>query len=159
MIVEPANFNQIRLDEDGTYVEIDADAGSVAEDLRRIDAGFKVRFGKRGKSWIVFHEWHPGCPHNGDGLEGSTYLVLTAQARQTNSGVWSGLDQRVVRRVEEIGHPGYDYAGELERASKRRAKQEQARRDELVGKMAEDAAHAIRKDLGRPYKGHIFVPA
>lgn len=158
MNVEPAHINQIRKARDGRWLEVDADVGNVAADLKRIDAGFKVRFAEAGGCWVVYHEHHDGCPHNGTGGAGSTYLVLTAQAHQTNSGSWAGLDQRVVREVERMGHASYDYAREVE-VQNRRA--EKARDDKAREKIREDGehlAHALRKDMGWRYKGRAFTP-
>lgn len=156
MDIEPANINQVRLGEDGRVVEIDRDVGNVARDLRDLDPGLKVRFAERGKCWVVYHEHHPGCPHNGTQQQ---YLVKSIQAHQGRTGAWTGLDQRLVDRLREIRPGGgYDYVQALERAAKTRAERQRKQRAELFGEMAEHGAHAIRKDLGARYQGRAFIP-
>jgi len=160
MRIEPAHISQIRLGEDGSVYEISEDVGNVAADLRLIDAGLKVRFAVRGKCWIVFHEHHGDCPHNGTEGPGSTYLVTSVNAHQTRSGVWTGLDQRLVDRIREIqpgGRSGHDFAKALERSYNDRLERKRKERAELFGEMAEAGAHAIRKDLGERYKGRAFI--
>jgi hypothetical protein len=141
MRIEPADIIQVQRARDGRMVEIDQDAGNVAQDLKRIDPHLKVRFAENGNPpfWAVYHESDDNR---------STYLVLTAKAYQVSSGVWTGLDQRIVQRIMEIGHSSYDYANELENAN--RAVKESAREAfrEKVGGAASEAAWAARKDLG-----------
>lgn len=149
MRIEPAHVNQIRRARDGRMVEVDGDAGGVAEDLRRIDPHLKVRFAEAGRPpfWAVYWE----SPD-----QRRTELVLTAEAHQTNSGVWSGLDQRVVKRIEEIGHSSYDLAADLDARNARVERDRKDRFRDAIGDTATQAAHALRKDLGvRP---RIFVP-
>lgn len=150
MNIEPAHINQIRQAADGRMVEIDADASGVARDLKQIDPTLKVRFAENGSPpfWAVYHESEDGR---------TTYLVLTVKAHQTASGVWTGLDQRVVKRIMQIGHSTYDYADEIERANAAVSAGNAARFREKVGETAELAAHAIRKDLGLRYKGRAFI--
>ena len=161
MEIEPAHISQIRLGDDGTVYEYDADAGTVAADLQAIDKGLRVRWTERGHCWIIYHKHHPGCPHNGAGQEGSEYLVTSVQAYQGRTGIWTGLDQRVVDRIRFINPQAgnYDYAKALEAHSKRREERQRKDRAEVFGEMAEVGAHAIRKDLGLgPYKGRVFKP-
>lgn len=135
-------------------VQISADASTVAADLERIDKGLRVRFAENGNPpfWAVYHESEDGRV---------THLVLTAQAHQTISGTWAGLDHRIVERIEQIdpmGRGHYDYAADLERAT---LDAHAHRRDgfkEKMGDVAERTAHAVRKDLGERYKGRTFVP-
>lgn len=160
MRIDPANIAQVREAEDGSYIEVSSDAGTVADDLRRIDAGFKVRLKvtdvPRGKEfWAVYHERHEGCEHNGTA---DTYLVNTWPAYQNHSGTWEGLDQRAVRRVEQIGHSSYDYARELEAHNQQVEREKKREMSEHLGQVGERGAHALRKDLGAKYKGGIYVP-
>lgn len=134
-------------------IVIPAEAGTVAGDLQRMDRGLKLRFNKRPgqECWVVYHEHHDDCPHNGDGGPGSTYLVLSARAYQGNLGTWSGADQRLIKRLEEInpfGRNGYDFVAELEK--KKTEGQKRAREEfyEKTGPIGELAAAAVRKDLG-----------
>ena len=161
MQVEPAHIDQLRETEDGDWVLISADAGGVAADLKRIDAGFRVRFSKRQGFWAIFHQHHDGCPHNGTGGPGSTYLVLTAKAYQTASGTWAGLDDRIVKEIERTnpqGRGGYNLVDDLDRRHREAEKRRDRRFHESVGEFGEIAAHALRKDLGARYKGRVFKP-
>lgn len=130
---------------------VDADVGGVAADLKRIDPGLKVRFAEAGNPpfWAVYHESEDGR---------RTELVFTVQAHETASGTWSGLDQRVVQRIMEIGHSSYDYAAEVARMNERAEKDRRTAFSERMGVIGEKAAHALRKDTGARYKGRAFVP-
>jgi len=135
-------------------VMISADAGGVAADLHRIDPCLKVRFAENARPpfWAVYHE-------SPDGRD--TYLVLTAKAYQNHSGVWEGLDQRIVKRIEEIdprGRSGYDFAKEVEHASATRREKASKRFAEQTGEYGELAAYVVRRELGERYKGRAFVP-
>lgn len=149
MKVEPAHVDQILRARTGEMVAIDKDVGGVAEDLKRIDPGLKVRFAETGNPpfWAVYHESDD---------QRTTYLVLTAQAHQTRSGTWSGLDQRIVKRIMEIGHSTYDYAKEVQRQNQEadRARDEKVR--EGIREKGELLAHAIRKDKGSTARA--FIP-
>ncbi len=141
MQVQPASINQVMTGADGRMVEIDADVGRVVEDLKRIDPHLGVRFVETANPpyWCVYES-----PD-----ERTTRLVLTAQAYQGVTGAWLGLDQRVVRRIEEIGHATYDFAAALEA---RNAAAEKARTDARREKLAEKGAEAfsmLRKLQGR----------
>lgn len=154
MRIEPAHVDQLARARDGRMLLITADVGGVAEDLRQIDPGLKVRFAEAGNPpfWAVYHESEDGR---------TTHLVLTAEARQTVSGVWAGLDQRIVSRVRQIdshGRGGYDYAAEVERQNREAPERRRQAFREKIAPTAELAAHAVRKDLGLRYKGRAFVP-
>lgn len=164
MNIEPARIEQLRETDDGDWVLISADAGGVAADLKRIDAGFRVRFSKRQEFWAVSHQNHPGCPHNATGDENdprNTYLVLTQQAYPTASGVWTGLDDRIVKEIERTnpeGRGGYNLVEDLDRRNRDADKRKETRFHESIGELGEVAAYALRKDLGARYKGRIFKP-
>jgi hypothetical protein len=144
-------MDQILRARDGRMVLIDADAGGVAADLRAIDPKLKVRFAENGNPpfWAVYEESEDGR---------TTHLVTTVQAHQTRSGTWAGLDQRVVERIRQIGHSSYDYAAEVERQNREASQAAKRRFEEQTGPLAEQAAFAIRKDLGMRYKGRAFKP-
>lgn len=149
MNVEPANVNQIRAAAGGRFVEIHRDVGGVVDALKRIDAGFGVRFPLDAAEpyWHVYHESPDGR---------STELVLSVQARQNASGVWEGLDMRVIERVMQIGSSSYDYVAEIDKRNQAAKRSEEQRTSEAVRERGELVAHAIRKDLGG--KGRVFVP-
>lgn len=157
MRVEPAHVDQIRRGMEGRMVLIDADVGGVAADLRALDPGLKVRFAERGECFVVFHDRHPGCPHNG--VEDS-YLVTSVKAQRTASGTFTGLDQRVVDRLRALdpSKGRYDFAADVERMNRDARDRERKARLESLDVLNERAAHAVRKDLGARYRGRAFVP-
>lgn len=160
MELEPAHISQVQVGHDGRVYEIGADSSTVVADLQTLDPGLKVAFQERGECFVVRHEWHPDCPHNGDVGPGGSYLVNTAKAYRNRSGTYEGLDQRLVERLRYIdpnGRSGYDFVRELEL---NRIKQEERERQEFMERIepfAEQAAHALRKDLGERYKGRAFI--
>jgi hypothetical protein len=154
MRIEPARVEQVRQAADGRMVLISAEASTIAADLRRIDKGLKVRFAENGNPpfWAVYHESDDGR---------STQLVMTAQAHMTASGTWTGLDDRIVKRLEQIdpmGRSGYNYADELEKSALQAARDRKHAQYERNGEIAERVAFTLRKDLGEKYKGRIFMP-
>lgn len=160
MEIPPASVAQIQMAADGRVYEISAESSAVAADLEKIDAGLRVRFSESGKCYVVFHRHHPGCPHNGTGGPGSEYLVRSVQAQQGSTGVWTGLDQRLVDRIRFIhphGRSGYDYAAELERSATDGIRQRKQQFAEKMGEAAEQIGHALRKDLGERYRGRAFI--
>lgn len=169
MRIEPASISTIQAAEDGSFIEVSADAGTVAGDLQKIDKGLLVRLKitdvPRGQErFIIYHRNHSGCEHNHkdahgrDFPDGSTYLVSTWPAYQNSFGTWEGLDQRAVHRFHEIGSPEYDYANAIEQHNAKVAREQRREKQEHVGELAERAAHALRKDLGARYKGRAFKP-
>lgn len=156
MEVRPARIEQVRETDDGDWVVISADASSVAADLQALDSTLKVRFSNRSKDpyFAVYKETITA--------EGTTHeLVTSVQAYQNSFGVWEGLDQRLVahmRRIDGQGTSGYNFADELEKSRKRREAEKKAAFAERVGGLAEQAAHALRKEAGVTYRGGIHVP-
>lgn len=133
-------------------IVIDADVGGVVKDLKRLDPCLEVRFAEHGNPpyFVVFWRSEDGC---------DTYLVKTVQAHQNMAGVWEGLDQRLVRELEAIdphGRGGYDYAKALERNEAERKRRNEQARAERFGELSEQAAAAVRRDLG--IKRRVFVP-
>jgi hypothetical protein len=142
MRVDPASIDQIRQGRDGRVHVIDADVGGVAEDLKRIHPGLGVRYHEASDHYSVFFE-------SEDGTE--TYLITTALQ----------LDHRIVDRIREIdrdGRSGYDYAKELEEGTLKARERALAAFRDRVGEHAEQAAYAIRRDMGERYKGRAFIP-
>ena len=133
-------------------VAIDKDIGGVADDLRRLDPCLKVRFAENGRPpyWCVYWE-------SPDKRE--TYLVATQQATLTRHGTWTGLDQRIVRRLEEIdpqNRSGYEYAEAVRKQNEQAERARDARVRGRLEELGEQAAHAARKDTGSKHR--IFVP-
>lgn len=151
MQVQPASIDQVRRLGDGRMVTITADAGGVADSIRRLDPCLRLRYSERADCWIVYRVHRHGQPCADDDPERTEDLVLTAQE----------CDHRIVARLEYIdshGRGGYDYAAEIEKAAlnaRRRQRQEFAER---IGDTAERTAHALRRDLGERYRGRAFVP-
>lgn len=156
MDVAPARVDQIRKTQDGDWMVIPAEVGTVAADLKRLDKGLKVRFSKSGECWAVFHEHHDDCPHNGTVGPGGKYLVKSVQAYQSRSGIWTGLDSRVVTELQKVDpRGGYDFVAEVERQNEAALKRKRDELSERMGPLGEQAAHAARKDLG--WKSRAFI--
>jgi hypothetical protein len=132
MEIQPAPIATVQRDDGGRMVEIPGDVGNVVADLRRLDPTLRVRFSEHGRYYVVYQlVEHP------DGRTEQN-LVLTAMQ----------LDQRIVKRVEKIMHPSYNFVAELRRgADDRKAESRRVFRDKLESRAAE-LAHAARKDLG-----------
>ncbi len=138
--IEPASITQVLASACGPAVVIDDDAGNVARDLRALDATLRVRYSVRGGHFVIFQ-----VIVEPDGRVVEHYVTTALQ-----------LDQRIVRRVEQLVHPSYDAGAELERAAhERRAADRAGFREELAGH-AERLAHALRRDVG--LKDRIAVP-
>ena len=151
MRVDPASFDQIRIASDGRMVTISADAGGVAEGIRRLDPCLRLRYSESGDCWIVYRVHRHGEPCADDDPERTEELVLTAQE----------CDQRIVARLEFIdphGRGGYDYAKAVERATLEARRQRKESFAERIGDTAERTAYALRKDLGERYRGRAFIP-
>jgi hypothetical protein len=149
MDVQPAHINQVISSRGGGLVEISADVGHVADDLRRIDPTLRVRFAPDAREPFFAVYCQPD--------ERSTYLVLTVAATQNRSGTWEGLDQRVVREFERIGADGYDYAGEVERQNRAAAKAKADRISVALERAGADGWALLNKLRGRNC-GFMSVP-
>lgn len=162
MNIASASVDQVQQANDGRVVELDPQDSRVAADLEAIDRGLRVRFSQTAECWLIVHKHHPDCPHNGTGGPGSEYLVRSVEAYQGRTGVWSGLDDRIVERFRQIqpgGRAGYDYARELEDGYLARRERAHKDRQDQLGDVGERTAHAMRRDLGLgTYKGRIFLP-
>ena len=151
MRVQPASIDQVQRAADGRLVTITADAGGVAENLRRLDPCLRLRYSEAGDCWIVYRVHRNGEACRDDDPDRTEELVLTAQE----------CDQRIISRLEFIdpqGRGGYDYADALEQARLDRERNERLSFRERMGETAEQAAHALRKDMGERYRGRTFVP-
>ena len=140
MRVEPASIDQLLRGRDGRVHHVSADAGGVAEELRRIHPQLILQYNELGEHFAV-------CFESEDGRD--TYLILTAME----------CDHRITDRIREIdshGRSGYDYAKELESANQRVRDAALERFRERMGDLGERAAHAIRKDLGSTSRA--FIP-
>ena len=152
MDVEPASIDQVRIGMDGRVVVIDAEMSQIVADLQAIIPEIRVRFAEDAPEpfWAV-------SLISDDGLE--HHLVCTAKATQTNSGTWTGLDERLVQRIAEIDSHGrghYDYAKELERQNDEAKRLKRQRFRERMDSINDRAQHDLRKKLG--IKGRAFIP-
>lgn len=141
MDVQPAHINQVISARGGRFVEIAADVGQVADDLRRIDPTLHVRFAPDAPEPFFAVYCQPD--------ERTTYLVLTVAATRNRSGTWEGLDQRVVREFERIGHEGYDYVGEVDRMNQAAAKAKADRISLALERAGVDGWALLNKLRGR----------
>lgn len=151
MRIDPATIDQVRIASDGRMVTVTADAGGVADSIRRLDACLRLRYSESADCWIVYRVHRHGQPCRDDDPERVEELVLTAQQ----------CDHRIVARLQYIdshGRSGYDYAAEVERAAVEAHRAQRYAFAERVGDGAERTAHALRKDLGERYRGRAFVP-
>lgn len=140
MEIRPASIAQVAQARDGRMIEIGDDVGNVAKSLQQIDPGLRLRYSEAGEYFVVY--WRPDEWDEGDGQ-----LVLTAQE----------CDQRIVKRVQEIAQPGYDFAAELERLDEQTRTEKEHEWSERVGETGERLAHALRKDRGYD-QSRVFIP-
>ncbi len=128
MKIQPATLDQVAIGRNGKRIAIDADVGSVAQQLQQIDSNLELYFNEDGGYYEV------RCKHP---VSGKPYLVLTAQE----------LDGRIIDRMHQIRDPQYNFAKELEADEAAMKKELEHKRKEQVGEVGERLAHAIRKDL------------
>ncbi len=135
MEITPASFAQVHMGRDGRRITIEEDVGNVAKRIKEINPRLGLQWNERGEFFTVVETDE----------RGDERLVLTAQE----------CDERIVKRVEEIAHPGYDYLGEIDRMDAQAEKDKDHRFHEQTGEIGERLAHALRKDL--EHKGKAFV--
>lgn len=164
-LVGPARLDQVQKAWDGGMVIIDQDVGGVAEELRRLDPGLKVRVAQRGDCFAVFyqhcaaHQQHQrdcaDCTNDDIQPSGATArdLVLTRKAWKNSFGTLEGLGMDVVEECRLISSSSYDFAREVERQNKAAEKAKHDRIQAATAENAEQLAHAIRRDMGWRYKG------
>lgn len=138
MRLEPASFAQVRYARDGRRVNIDADVGEVATRLREIDPKLGLQWNEKGDFYMVVE-----YVEKPEGEE--ERLIFTAQE----------CDQRIVKRMEEIANPSYDFMAEVEAMDRQADRDKDHRFHEQTGEAAERMAHALRKDLGATNKAFV----
>ncbi|NCA17935.1 MAG: hypothetical protein EBS90_12990 [Betaproteobacteria bacterium] len=145
----PARFDQF-VETRNRQVLVDADSCSIVKDLKAIDSTLGVRFVDGPEPFFAIYQdiEHP------DGRR-EQHLVTTAQAYPTSFGTYTGLDARVVERVRQITSPDYDFMKEAEQIKRDYDEAKRRERADAFGDAAEQAAHAIRKDLGIKTKAFI----
>ena len=125
---------QIRKGRDGKIHIIEADAGGVAEGLKRLDSRLHLRYSEKGDFYVVY------CREEHE-QEGTGHLV----------GTFQECDQRIVKSIEETMYkwkqPGFDFGKELEEMDDKAEKEADHASLEATGEYAERLAFALRKDL------------
>jgi hypothetical protein len=127
--IEPGSVAQVKRALSGRLVFVPDDVCNVVRDLQRIDRRFRVQAAEDLSLYIVFLEES----------DGSQQLVTNARH----------LDQRLVKRIQEIADERYDFVAELDRVEAAADRAFEARQREQIGDLGERLAHALRKDLGR----------
>lgn len=131
----PASITQVRAGKDGRREIIDGDVLNIAKQIKAIDPSLHLWWIEKGGYFAVIEL-----------KDHKQRLVTTALE----------LDERLLRKIEKIAHPSYDFAGELEKKDKRAEKNKAHRFREQTGEIGERAAHALRKDLQA--KNKAFIP-
>jgi hypothetical protein len=153
MQIEPATVDQVRIGMEGRVVVIDAESSMIVAELQKIDPCIRVRFAEDADPpfWAVSTVSEDGLTH---------HLVLTAKATITNSGTWTGLDERIVKRVEEIDQHGrghYDYAKEVERQNTAARRQREYEFRERMGEIGQEAQRDLAARIHARDHRRIFV--
>lgn len=147
--LQAAKLDQI-LQTKNRQVIIDADSCALISDLKRIDKTLEVRFVDGDEPFFCIYQ---NIDHE-DGRN-EQHLVTTAQAYPTSFGTFTGLDQRLVDRVMQITHPSYDFGAEASQHKTEHDAKLKRDREDILGEIGEQAAHAMRKDMGVKTKAFI----
>jgi hypothetical protein len=125
--IPAATIPQVKRALNGHMVLIDDDVQNVARDLQQISDDLFLHYDAAQDIWVVMQDK--------DGWE-----TFVTSARE--------LDQRLVQRVRQVCSPGYDLAGEVERAqADADAEHDRVQRDRF-GEASDQLAHALRVDFG-----------
>lgn len=147
--LSPARLDQF-VETRNRQVIVDADSCAVVKDLQEIDKTLGVRFVDGPEPYFAVTQ----TIEHGDGRV-EQHLVTTTQAYPTQFGTYTGLDNRVVERVREITHSSYDFMAEAEKNKKEWEDTMRRKREDVLGEMGEQAAYAVRKDMGSTSKAFI----
>jgi len=140
MEIQPASIAQIVKGKDGRMIQVDDDVQNVVNDICAIDDTLRVRFSDAAEYWVVYQE--VPVP------EGGTKEKLVTTSRT--------LDPRLVKRIEKVAHPAYDFTKELDKQDRAAESAQEHAFEEKVGEAGEKLAHALRRDTGA--KRRAFVP-
>ena len=122
-------------------VAIADDVQGIARDLQEIDPSFKLFRAEAEDLWVVWQEQDlPDGSH-------AENLVTT---------MTGPLDKRIVQRVREITSGDYDLVAEIEKREAEVEREQDHKRREQIGPVAERLLHAMRKDTG--IKDRVFLP-
>jgi hypothetical protein len=133
MHLAPASLDQLRQSQTGRWVHVEADVGSVAQQIEEIarDRGIVLELHLSEKTGIFVVKQILGD---------NEQLVTTAQE----------CDQRLVDSVRKATSPQYDLAAELDQIEREKDAAFNARHDDQIGDAGERLAHALLKDLNVP---------
>lgn len=131
MEIQPASVDQLAKGKNGNLILITNDVGNVAADLRRISDDLRLRYSDAGDYYVVYREYLE------DGIWKHTLVTTSTEC-----------DQRLVKRVEYINSPLYNYAEEVDKLDKAADKAREDAFSEKIGEVGEKIAWAVRKDLG-----------
>lgn len=127
-------------------VPIESDVYHVVDRLKRIDAGLHLSFHKGEEVFVL--EWRG---FNDKGEWDEDFI-----------GAYTELDSRLVNLVERLAarenRNRYDLAKELERLDEQKEREARHLFDERQGPVAEQLAHALRKDLGVKSRAFMHTP-
>jgi translation initiation factor 2 alpha subunit (eIF-2alpha) len=130
--IQPATITQLQKASTGRWVEIEADVGSVAQQLKEIAENIGVELHLRYSEVTDVFKVVQVMP------DGDEQLVTSAQE----------ADQRLVDKVREVTSPRYDLAKEAEEAQHLKDRDFDQVQHDRIGDAAERLGHALRKDLG-----------
>jgi hypothetical protein len=134
--IEPATLAQVRAGRDGRRCLVEEDVLNIAGRIRQIDPSLSLHWNEAGEYFQVIESDRTGRER----------LVLTARQ----------LDDRILKRLELIAHPSYNYADELDRQDDQANREKDHRFHEQTGEVGERLAHAVRQDIQA--KNKIILP-
>lgn len=140
--VQAASLAQVTKGKGGRTIVIDEDVAGIARDLRAVHPDLRLGYNERGEYFVVYQLDREAATGNVTG----EHLVTTAVE----------LDQRLLRRVEQVVHPSYNLADEIDRLDKEIDADNARKHHEVAGEKAERLAHAIRKDVFGADTGRYF---
>jgi rubrerythrin len=130
MHLAPASLDQLRQSQTGSWALVEADVGSVAQQIQEIasDRGVVLELHVSEKTGIFVVKQIIGDEEQ---------LVTTAQE----------CDQRLVDSVRKATSPQYDLAAELDQVEREKDAAFESKRSDKLGDAGERLAHALLKDL------------
>jgi hypothetical protein len=131
MRIIPATIAQFQQSANGRWVEVDADVGSVALQVKELADQLGVELHLRVSEVTGIFKVVQVMPG------GEEQLVTSAQE----------CDGRLVDRLREVTSPSYDLAADADKLEQDKLRQFEHEQAEKVGDVAERLAHALRTDL------------
>lgn len=141
MEIQPATLAQVVRGRGGKMVQIDDDVAGIAQRLQEIDPRLRLRYSEPGGYFVVYRLI--------ERPDGSTKKDMVTTS--------TTVDGRLLQRIEKVYGRDYNYADELDKVDAAAKRERDHRFSEQVGPLAEQLAHAIRKDLGVKAP-RIYVP-